>query len=88
MSGGSGDGGGTGSRANVFAINFIFICQESWIPGGLAAGRGGDHHCILAGVVSGVGSCKWEGTGQRILKFNTLFMTSFCCWHLPLGKRH
>lgn len=47
---GRGDGGGTGLCANVFAINFIFICQESWIPGGLAAGRGGDHHRIWLGL--------------------------------------
>lgn len=79
MKSGSGGGGsGVSLRVDVFAINFIFFCQESWSP--RPDCRAGYLPCIL-GL-----SLLLALEMRRMLRFNVLFMASFGCWNLPLRK--
>lgn len=78
-----------GRKASVFAIDFLFLPPGSLASRSPVAWQWSSHFTSLClTVVSAVGSWMWEGTVKRLLKFNVLFMTNFCCWHLPLGKRH
>ena len=70
------------------ATDFTGFCCEagilaSWLVG---CGWGTSPPCVFRGF------CPWPreigGTMKSILKFNILFTTNFCCWHLPLRTRH
>ena len=70
------------------ATDFTGFCCEagilaSWLVG---CGWGTSPPCVFRGF------CPWPreigGTMKSILKFNIIFTTNFCCWHLPLRTRH
>lgn len=72
-----------GVEGVVVVVGVALVYVETYLLSTLYSARdAGVQAAWLPGC--GVG----EGTMKRILKFNVLFMTDFCCWHLSLGKRH